>query len=170
MKTTAPLWTSRARRVVVNPRQAFLTLLFWVCALGIGLAAVAGGSVFALALGASQTSTSDQALAFYWIGVVPMIMWTALIKYLHTRSFFAEERLANRQVVHALYFAMPPLVITALQPIMAHAVLTSNNIAATAVPLGAAFISFAGWFILGELNDLASASAISPSYIAARAR
>lgn len=170
MKSTAPRWSSRSRRDIVNPMRLSWTLLFWVFAFAIGVLAIVVGELFAQALGASQASSSDQALAFFWIGVVPMMMWTAVIKYIHTRSFFSDRPMANREVVHALYFAMPPLLITALQPVLAHTVLTTNNIAATAVPLGAAFVTFAGWFVLGELDDLANASAVQPSYIGARAR
>ena len=170
MKTTAPRWSSRSRRDLVNPLRISWTLLFWLFAFAIGVLAVVVGELFAQVLGASQTSSSDQAMAFFWIGVVPMMMWTAVIKYIHTRSFFSDHLMANREVVHALYFAMPPLLITALQPMVAHTALSMNNIAATAVPLGAAFVTFAGWFVLGELDDLANASAVQPSYIGARAR
>ena len=170
MKTGAPLWNSRSRRALINPVQMMWNTAFWVFTLVLGIIAVAGGDLFARALGASQAAANNQALAYFWIGLVPMLMWAGVIKYLHTRSFFAEERVANRTVLFSLYFAIPALLITALQPMLAHSVLAANDVAATAVPLGAAFISFAGWLLLGEFNDLANARAVMPSYTSALAR
>jgi len=170
MKTTAPYWTKRSSRAVVNPWLVSWTVLFWLFAFAIGVLAIVVGEFFAQSLGANHLNASAQSLAFFWIGVVPMLMWTAVIKYLHTRTFASDEAMANREVIHALYFAMPPLLIVACQPIFAHTMLATNNIAATAVPLGAAFVTFAGWFALGELNVLANASAAQPRYIGARAR